>query len=186
MDRHDQPAVADRQRLAAQLADRHGPAEQAPRRGRAERHDDLGLDDRAFDLVPPAAALNLIGVRPLVQPPLAALLVLEMLDRVGDEDLAAIDTRVGDREVEHAAGWPDKGMTLAILLIARLLAHHHDPRVLRPFARHHLGRAAIEGAAGARGFGVAQRREAADVRHFAHDHTTTLRRDCSAYVAGIL
>ena len=63
-----------------------GAAEHAARRGRAERHDHRrACTIAALALEPPAAALDLVGVRPLVQAPLAAHLVLEMLHRVGDE-----------------------------------------------------------------------------------------------------
>ena len=63
--------------------------EQAAGGGRAERDDGNGLHDRALGLEPDLAALDLIGVRTLVQAPFAAHLVLEMLDRVGDEGVLA-------------------------------------------------------------------------------------------------
>jgi hypothetical protein len=39
---------------------------------------------------PRAAPIDLVGVRPLMQPALAAHFELEMLHRIGDEDFAAI------------------------------------------------------------------------------------------------
>ena len=95
---------------------------------RAKRHCQLRLDDLALEIEPEMTALDLIGVRLLVQPPLAALLELEMLDRIGDENLAPVDTRIGKRAVEDAARRPDEWLAGAILLVTRLLAHQHQPR----------------------------------------------------------
>ena len=60
-----------------------------------------GLHDRALQVLPPAAAVDLIGIRPLVQPPLAAHFVFEVLDRVGDEDVLALDAGVRQRPVQQ-------------------------------------------------------------------------------------
>src|ERR1700722_309350 len=170
VDCHDHAAaVLIGQDLAAPLADRHGAAEHAARRGRPHGDDHLGLDDRALKIEPPAAGVDLAGVRLLVQPPLAALLELEMLDCAGDEHRLAVDAGLDDGAVEDAAGRADERMALLVFLIARLLADQHDPRVLRPFARHDLRGGAIERAARAGGFGIAQRREASNPRRLFHD-----------------
>src|SRR3546814_10779532 len=72
-----------------------------------------------------------------------------MLDRIGEEEPAAVEPGLCDRLVEQAAGGADEGPALYILLIARLFAHQHDARRRRPLARHPLRRVAIERAAGA-------------------------------------
>ena len=66
------------------------------------------LQDRAFLIEPPAATFDLIGIRALVQATLSARLEFEVLDGVGDEYFAAIDTRFLDRLVEHPSGWSDE------------------------------------------------------------------------------
>src|SRR3979409_339787 len=110
------------QDLAPHFGDRDRPSEHAARRGRAERHDHVRLHDGPLALQPPAAGLDLGRVRPLVPPPLAALLELEMLDRVGDEDLFAVDAGLRDGAVEDAAGRADEGPAPPGLLVAPLLA----------------------------------------------------------------
>lgn len=136
--------------------------EQAVRRGRAERHPPRGLHDRAFEVVPPAAAIDLIGIRLLVQAALAARLPLEMLHRIGDEHLAAIDAGCGDRPVEHAPGGAHERPALQVFLVPRLLADHHQPRPRRAFARNDLRRIAVKRATRARSLRLAQRGQRGD------------------------
>jgi hypothetical protein len=50
-----------------------------------------------------------------VQAPLAAYLEFEVLDRVGDEHVLAVDASFRDGLVEYAAGGPDKGLALDVL-----------------------------------------------------------------------
>src|SRR5262249_43087233 len=75
-----------------------------------------------------------------------------------------------DGAVEDAAGRSDERMALLVLLVARLLADHHDVCPPRPFARHHLGGVAIERAARAAGLRIAQGRQALDIGQVIHDH----------------
>ncbi len=158
----DARAVASREQRPAHPRDRHAAAEQAVRRGRAERHRQLGLHDRAFEIVPPAAAIDLIGIRLFVQPALAARLPLEMLHRIGDEHLAPIDPGLADRPVEHAPGRAHERPALLILLVPRLLADHHQPRPRRPFAGNDLRRVAVKRATRARSLRLAQRGQRGD------------------------
>ena len=83
---------------------------------------DRRLDDRALAIEPPFAALDLIGVRALVQAPLAAHLELEVLDSIGDEDVVARNAGVRQRLIEHAAGRADERLAGEIFLVARLFA----------------------------------------------------------------
>ena len=75
--------------LAAHLRDRHRLAEQRLRRGRAERHDKIRLHQRQFVVQPPAAGLDLAGIRLGMDAALAARLELEVLHRIGDVGLRA-------------------------------------------------------------------------------------------------
>ena len=85
-----------------------------------------GLTIAALQLQPHLAALDLVCVRPLVQPALAAHLVLEVLDRIGDEDFLARDAGIRQRLVEDAPGGPDERLAGQVLLVARLLADQHE------------------------------------------------------------
>ena len=69
---------------------------------------------------------DLAGGRTLVQPALAALDVLEVLDGVGDVSFGAVDADFGQRTVEDLAGGADEGAALQVLLIAGLLADEGD------------------------------------------------------------
>jgi hypothetical protein len=119
-------------------------AQDAARRRDAKRNDEIGPDHGSFLIEPPTAAINLVGVRTLVQAPLAALLEFEMFDRIGDEKLDSIKAGVGGRAVENAAGRPDEGMAAQIFLIARLFPDKHDAGVVRPLPGNNLGGVLIE------------------------------------------
>src|ERR1051326_3352150 len=78
-------------------------AEDAPGSRDAHRQDDGRPDQRAFEIEPPAARFDLACVWPLVQTPLAALLVLEVLDRIGDENRSSRYPGIAERLVENTA-----------------------------------------------------------------------------------
>ena len=67
-------------------------------------------------------------------------LPLEVLDHVGHVSASAFDAGGLDRAVEQPAGGPDEGSSLAILGVARRLAHEHDLRVLGALSEDGLGR----------------------------------------------
>src|SRR6266511_3389816 len=79
--------VGEMQGAPPHLGDGDDPSEQAARRGGAEGDDGGGLYNCALGVEPDLAALDLIGVRALVQAPLAAHLVLEVFNRIGDEGI---------------------------------------------------------------------------------------------------
>ena len=97
-----------------------------------------GLNVFNFAFQPLVAGIDLALRRGLVQPPLAAQLPLEVLDRVGDVEVLAVDARRLERAVEEASGRPDEGQPLLVLLVARLLADQHHPRVRVAGAEHRL------------------------------------------------
>ena len=72
-----------------------------------------------------------------------------MFDRIGDESRLAAEPGLGGHAVEHLSGWADKGTAREILLIAGLFTDHHQIGAVWPFARHGLGRMAMQRAAGA-------------------------------------
>ncbi|VXC70677.1 hypothetical protein SPHINGO8AM_190046 [Sphingomonas sp. 8AM] len=138
-------------------ADRHDLAEQAARRGRAQRYRHLRTQQQLLLLDPPATRLDLARVRLGVDAALAARLKLEVLDRVGDIGLLAGNPGRGEGAVEHLTGRSDERMAGEILLIAGLLTDEHHRRRHRAFAEHGLRRVLVEVAARARGGFVAQR-----------------------------
>src|SRR5262249_39938031 len=105
---------------------------------------------------PPRAGVNVIGMRALVQPPLAANLMLEMLNRVGDEGVIAGNAGLLQRRIEDAAGRPDERQAGEVLLVAGLLADQHEMRTYAALAGHGLGRGFVKRAARALRFGRAQ------------------------------
>src|SRR5438270_7716144 len=106
--------------------------------GGTEAHEDLRFHRAELRLEPGAARLDFRCPRLLVDAALAAWLPLEMLDRVGDVDVASRDPRVLERLVEHCAGGPDEWCALAVFLVARLLADKHHTSLVRPGAEDDL------------------------------------------------
>jgi hypothetical protein len=94
-----------------------------------------------------------------VDAPLAALLELEVLDGVGDVDLAAIDADRRERLVEFAPGGTDERAPRAILAVAGRLADEHHARVLRALSEDGLRRSAPQVTAVTVIRGAAQRLE---------------------------
>src|SRR6476619_28597 len=127
--------------LAAVLGEAELGPEQRLRRRRAERDDRRRADEPDLRVEPRRARVDLALARRLVDPVLAALPELEVLDRVGDVEVAAVDPGRLEGAVELAAGGADERMPLAILAVAGHLADEHDPRLRRPLAEHGLGRA---------------------------------------------
>ncbi len=138
--------------VAAVLGDWRDLAEHRLRRGRAQRHHQGRADRSELTLVPLPAGLDLRRRRLLVQPDLAAGDELEVLHRIGDVDLAAVDAGLLQRPVEHLAGRADEGMAGEVLLVAGLLADQHQRRMVRAFAEHGL-RGILPQRAGAAGSG---------------------------------
>src|SRR5690606_26388930 len=78
---------------AACLGNADGLAENAACRTGSESQNQLRLHDRPFAFEPPAADVDLLGSRRLVQPPLASRDIFEVFDRVGQINLLPIDAR---------------------------------------------------------------------------------------------
>jgi len=74
-----------------------------------------------------------------MQPPFPLRLPFEMLHRVGDINLGAIDASLQQRLIENPAGRPDERLSLVVLAIAWLLAHHDDTRLRATLAENGLG-----------------------------------------------
>jgi hypothetical protein len=123
--------------------------EQRIKRARAERHDELRLQDVDLCADPPCATPNLAGIRFCMQPPLAARRELEVLDGIGDIAAPAVETGLVKTAIEQPAGGTDKGPAGQILLIARLLADQDDLGFAGAFAEDDLRGIPVEITTGA-------------------------------------
>ena len=92
---------------------------------------------------------DLGAVGALVDPALASRLPLEVLHGVRHVDLLAVEPGVGDRLVEDPARGSDERLASLVLLVARLLADHHQPRGGGTGAEDGLGGALPQTAAAA-------------------------------------
>ena len=128
---------------------REGAAEQRLGRGGAEQHQRLGPHDLQLLLEPRLAGVDLEALRGLVDAAAPALLELEVLDHVGQVGVLALDAGRLEPAVELPARGAHERLARAVLLVARLLAHEHEPRGLPPLAEHGLGRGRARG--GSRG-----------------------------------
>ena len=161
-------------------------AQQGLPRGRPEQHERVGLDDVELRAQPRQAGADLPARGLLVDAALAALLELEVLDGVGDVDLAAVDADGLERLVELAAGRAHEHVAGPVLTVARDLADHHHLRALQALAEDDLRRARVEVAAATPGGRLAKRLErlalrqergrVAGVLDLGHDTGSTPRR----------
>jgi hypothetical protein len=77
---------------------------------------------------------------------LAALLILEMLDRIGHVNRSTVQSDLIQSLIENQPGWSHERPTRAVFQIAGLFANQHDSRPDRPFAEDKLRRVQIQGA----------------------------------------
>jgi hypothetical protein len=89
-----------------------------------------------------------------MQPFLAAHLIFEVLDRIGDVAAVTIYASLFQALVEKAASGTNKRLARQILLIARLFSDKDDLGILRTVSEDEMSGVAIEIATPA-GFGIA-------------------------------
>jgi hypothetical protein len=85
------------------------------------------------------AGVDLRGGRTLVDPSLAALLVLEVLDRVGEIHGGPVDAGVVETLTEDPSRRADERLPRQVLAVAGLLAHQDDARITRSVTENGLG-----------------------------------------------
>jgi hypothetical protein len=112
--------------------------------GGAHGDDQAGADDVQLAQQPGLAGLDLGAVGLLVDAALAGADELEVLDRVGEVDAAALDAGLGQRPLEQLAGRADERPPLQVLLVARGLAHEDHAGLGPALAEHGLRRLAVE------------------------------------------
>jgi hypothetical protein len=146
--------------LCEDLSSNLGNAYRSPQhpacRRSAKRYDEFGSYQRSLLIEPPAATIDLVGVRALVQTTLATVLEFEVLDRIGNEELDAVKTGVSDRAVEDAASRANERPTAQILVIAGLFPDEHDASVARALSGNNLCGMLIKRATRTVGFRTAQ------------------------------
>ena len=132
------PLRLDRDASALQDAER--PTQENLGGGGAEADDNFRLHERDLVLKPREASANLTGVGRLVNAPLSrcVLCPLEMLHRIGDVHIVAIDAGAIERAIEKLARRTDERFSRAVLHVPRLLANDHDVRRARTFTEHGL------------------------------------------------
>ena len=123
--------------------------ENAPGGAGAQSHGKARPNKVKFVPEPPPATLDLVRCWTLVQAPFAALLELEMLDRIGHERFAPLDSCRCQCFVENTPRRAHEWRALQVLVIAWLLAYQHQRRATWASSRHSLRRVAIKVAAAA-------------------------------------
>src|SRR5215204_5349526 len=142
-------AVIERKGLSANLRNDDRTSEHAARGGRTKSNDDCRLHNRALQILPPAAPLDLKGIRPLVQSPLATDFVFKMLDSVGEKNSLALDPGFFERPIQDTAGGTNKRHTCLVLLVAWLFANQHHGCSPQSLPWHRLGSMLVERTASA-------------------------------------
>src|SRR5262245_31724210 len=92
--------------------------------------------------------LDLSGIGLAVHPAFAPRLELEMLHRIGDIALAAVNSRFLQGPVQKLPGRTHKGLALQVLLIAGLFADKSDVGMKRSFTKNCSGASLDHGAGG--------------------------------------
>ncbi len=123
--------------------------QQALRGRRTQANDDFRLDNGDFGFQPRPARKNFHLVRLSVNSPFAARLPFEVLHRVGDIDLATIDSRDIESLVENTTRWPNERPSFQVFFIARLFANKEHSGLAATFAENCLCAELIEIATGA-------------------------------------
>jgi hypothetical protein len=111
-------------------------------RTRPKAYQNLWLHHLKLSVEPWAAGLNLGMSRLLMDTSLTTLgrHPFEMLDHVGNINRRAIDSHFNQNLIEQLSRGANEGVTLAVFLVSRLLAHKHDQRLRRPFPENRLRR----------------------------------------------
>ena len=73
-----------------------------------------------------------------MQAPLSLRLPLEVFHRIGDIGSASVDPCIDQSPVQQKASRTDEGAAAAVLAVAGLLAHDHDPCSRGTFAKDRL------------------------------------------------
>jgi len=137
----DEAGVAIEIRPASISRDRKGFAGECQDRGGPECDHELGVHEFQLPVQPPAVVPDLACRRLLVDAALSALLELEVLDGIGDVDVASVEAGVRHRPLQELAGGAHERPALPVFLVAGLLADEGDRSADRAFAQDRTRRA---------------------------------------------
>jgi hypothetical protein len=118
--------------------------EQRSTRACAQGDYNLGADKLELQIEPPLATVDLACRGFLMDPPLSARHIFEVLDGVCHVDLRPIHARCCKSLDKHPPGGPYEGAPLAVLLVSRLLTYEHHVGGHRAFAEYRLRTQPIE------------------------------------------
>lgn len=113
------------------------PDERLGRR-RPQADDNAGTHDSDFRFQPRAAGGLFPGTWLFMESPLAALLPVEVLHRIGDIDQSAAQAGLCQSVVKQSSGGTHKGPALTIFLVARRFTDQHQRGRRWPFAKDRL------------------------------------------------
>src|SRR5688572_27230947 len=117
---HNPPGEFAREQLPSLRHQLELRAEHRLSRRSPEADDYIRLDDAQFGFEPGATGLHFGHAWFLVNAALASRFPLEVLDRVGEVDRVARDSRFRECLVEQRARGTDERLSLSVLLISRL------------------------------------------------------------------
>ena len=107
--------------------------------GRSQADNDLRMNGRNLHLEPGAAGRYFEGIWLFVEPDLAPWFPLEMLHRIGDVHLTAIDAGGLQAFIQKWPGRPDERPSLLIFAITRLFSYQKQSGMNSAFAKNDLG-----------------------------------------------
>src|SRR5262249_999 len=135
---HKPPLGAKCDRTPSSLLYLHGTPEQSATSTCPQGNYNLGAHELELEIEPPFATVDFVCRGLLMDPPLSARHIFEVLDGVCYVALRPLHAGRCKRLGEHPPGGPYEGASLAVLLVSRLLAYEHQCRGNRAFAEHSL------------------------------------------------
>lgn len=112
--------------------------------GRAQGHDQPGMDQGEFRLQPWMAGVDLPGIGFLMQPPFSPGDPFEMFDGVGEVKMVAVNAEGLEAAIQQPSRRTHERTALFVLLVPGDLPHNHDGSIGRAFAENSLSAVPIE------------------------------------------
>lgn len=132
------------QQLSPVLGQAEACPEQRSCRGGPKQHDQLGIHQLELRVEPRTARTYVKPGGPRVDATSTAFLETKVFDRVGQPDVATIDTGLGERTIQQLARRPDERRADLVFLVPRLLANEHHPGFHRACPGNPLGGVAVQ------------------------------------------
>src|SRR5205085_2393688 len=128
--------------LASTAEDTETTSQKRLRSGCSQANYHFGTNDFELSIEPRPTGIDFRCARFFMNATLAPRRAFptEMLDGIGYVDVIAINTCLGQRLVEQAAGGSHEWLTLDVLAVAWLFSHEYNAGVAAPLAKHGLRR----------------------------------------------